>query len=509
MRFESILFPNGSPAEEAREAPSFFPDLNLDRAVADIVAGFDEYELTPFFHAPLGTVDAVLYRQDVMRDLEAPRISQTLRAFSQEMRTVRARLELSRKGYYARERERWLLDAAVGYCDAVRGLTGELQRLDPKSPGLLAFRDYLLEHVETEAFRELSAGAADVTSQLSAIRYFLLIKDGSITVSHYDEQPDYSAEIDARFAKFRRGSPRDYRAKFGEGNSLNHVEAAVLDRIALLFPEALHALAAFAARHPSFMDEAIVRFDREIQFYVAYLQHVEKLRGAGLRFCYPRLSATSKEIDCRGAFDLALADKLAPKKVAVVPNDVSLRGPERILVVTGPNQGGKSTFARMVGQLHYLASLGCLVPGTEARLFLCDRIFTHFEKEEDITNLRGKLQDDIIRVREILDEATPNSVVIMNEIFSSTALKDAVYLSRKIMGALSALDAVTVWVTFLSELAAFDEKTVSMVGTVASDDPTRRTYEVERRPARGLAYSLALAEKHGVTYRRLKERLAS
>jgi hypothetical protein len=509
MRFESILFPNGSPSEDAREAPVFFPDLNLDRAVADIVAGFDEYDLTPFFHAPLRTVDAVLYRQEVMRDLEQPRVSKSVRAFSQGMRTVRLRLEFSQKGYYQRERERWLLDAAVEYCDAVQELTRALQQLDPQSPGLLALRAYLLEHVETQAFRELSTGATDVKSQLSAVRYFLLMKNGSITVSHYDEQPDYSAEIEARFAKFRRGSPRDYRTKYDEGGSLNHIEAAVLDRVALLFPDAFGALATFAAQHPSFVDESIARFDREIQFYIAYLEHVEKLRGAGLHFCYPRLSATSKEIDCHGAFDLALADKLAPKHVAVVPNDVSLRGPERILVVTGPNQGGKSTFARMVGQLHYLASLGCLVPGTEARLFLCDRIFTHFEKEEDIANLRGKLQDDIIRVREILDEATPNGVVIMNEIFSSTALQDAVYLSRKVMGALSSLDAITVWVTFLSELAAFDEKTVSMVGTVASDDPTRRTYEVERQPARGLAYSLALAEKHGVTYRRLKERLTS
>src|SRR5208282_1305604 len=152
----------------------------------------------------------------------------------------------------------------------------------------------------------------------------------------------------------------------------------VLELVALLFGEEFAALDSYCGRHAAFLDEGVRQADTELQFYLAYLDHIRPLRSAGLSFCYPEVSATSKAVLAVGTFDLALASKLVSERKPVVTNDFCLNGSERIFVVTGPNQGGKTTFARAFGQLHHLASTGCPVPGSTARLFLADRLFTHF-----------------------------------------------------------------------------------------------------------------------------------
>jgi DNA mismatch repair protein MutS len=511
MTFHSILFERteDNMQKETLEAPDFFVDVNLDQIIDAITAGRQEYHLKPFFHASLHDIDAIEYRHEIMRDLEQHVLYEHIRAFAQKMRAMRKMLAQADKLSYTYQKESWFVDAVGMYCKAVTGLVHDVTLVDVRSRGFLAFRAYVTAYADSDRFTSLLAETKTLKADLSAITYSLLIRGNSVQVRMYDSESDYSADVAETFAKFKQGAVKDYRAEFSTWPNMNHVEAHILDLVAKLYPDIFSHLDEYCARNGTYLDETLANFDREIQFYLAYLEYIARFKRAGLQFCYPRISTTGKEVYVYEGFDVALAHKLvtAPSSSSVVCNDVYLKGKERIVVVTGPNQGGKTTFARAFGQSHYLASIGCPVPGRQAQLFLFDRLFTHFEKEEDIKSLSGKLQDELVRIHHILTQSTSNSIIILNEMFTSTTVHDALFLSTKIMEQLLQLDMLCVWVTFLDELASFSEQTVSMVSTVVPENPALRTYKIVRRPADGLAYAKAIAEKYRLTYDGVKERL--
>ncbi|NMB82139.1 MAG: DNA mismatch repair protein MutS, partial [Ignavibacteria bacterium] len=120
-----------------------------------------------------------------------------------------------------------------------------------------------------------------------------------------------------------------------------------------------------------------------------------------------------------------------------------------------------------------------------------------------------KLQDDLIRFSELFNRATSTSIFLINEIFSSTTLSDAIFLAKKILNKIIELDALCVCVTFIDELSTMSEKTISMVSNVDEDNPSHRTFKIKRRPADGLSYAISIAEKYHLTSPQIKERIKS
>lgn len=515
--FHSILFPDRpyDLGEHRQAQPEYFRDLCLDQIMAASMKGQEGPELSPLFYTPLRDPDAIRYRQEVLRDLDDPDSFRRVKEFAAAIHGIIRRTQaakndlLSLDGY----RNHYLtkgrmLDDADRYRQAIGGFVGGMNRSSLRSRGLNAFMEYLEGYVAAEPFTTLCKEIQALRGALAEVRYCMLIKNGTISVRRYEDQEDESAQILALFEKFKQDQGTDYRRSLPEIPVAEHVEAAVLEMLAgKCYPEAFARLDRFCAERMDFMDDTIADFARQAQFYLCWQEYCAPFRAEGFSFCYPQIRASKGDISCEDAFDLALAKRLWPEGKPVT-NGFRLQGSERVLVITGPNQGGKTTFARMFGQLHHLCSLGLSVPGSSAALYAFDTILTHFERGEDLTTLNGKLQDDLVRLREMFRRATGDSILILNEIFSSTTLQDALLLGRRMMERIAGLDAYAVCVTFLDELASCNEKTVSMMSTVFPENPARRTFKVLRQPANGLAYALHLAEKYNLTYERLSKRLA-
>ena len=511
MDFQSILFdrPDAARPLDDGAARELLADLRLDHVIDSIADDRDEYDLRPHFLAPLRNVDSVNYRQDVFRDLEDPALVGHLRAFAKTLRSMREHLahgELLAKY----QRLRWFAGAVGIYCRAVTDLADALAATTVKSQGFVGLHDYLAAYVASAEFATLVADTAKITGELASIRYRLHIDGDQVRVARASDRPetDYAAEVDRTFERFKTDAATQYSFTASASAAMYELEGAVLDTVAEIYPRVFGALERYADRHAGFVDATIAAFDREIHFYLEYLHYTAGLRAIGLAFCYPVVSATSKAIAGHAAFDLALAHRLNDAD-AIVTNDFNLDDPERILVITGPNQGGKTTFARMFGQMHFLASLGLPVPGRDAKLLLTDKVLTHFQRQEKVENQRSELEIGLLHVHKLLERATSMSLIILNEVFSSTSLTDAVYLNRAVLARVSDLDALCVCVTFLDELSTLNEKTVSMVSSVDPDDPAVRTYKVTRRPANGLAYAAAIAEKYQLSYTSVKRRIGA
>ncbi len=241
-----------------------FSDLNLDQVVAAAARDRDGQELiTSLLSQRVRDPGTLRYRHEVFRDLEDPVLFRAARQFTAQLRQVRAHLaQLSkmRSGY---QRQGWFLDAAAIYCDAVRAVAADLEAAAIRSRGLAALRDYVSGYLASAEFGGLAADTANRKRDLAQITYQVRIKGPRVEVSRYGGEPDYSAEIEKTFERFRQGAAEDYRVQYRTWPGMNHVGEQILQLVARLFSDEFSALAGYCDQHARFLDPVVDQIDRE------------------------------------------------------------------------------------------------------------------------------------------------------------------------------------------------------------------------------------------------------
>jgi DNA mismatch repair ATPase MutS len=221
----------------------------------------------------------------------------------------------------------------------------------------------------------------------------------------------------------------------------------------------------------------------ELAFYVGCLNLHDQLARKGEPTCFP-LPAHSGERKHSfvGLYDVCLALRL---EQSVVGNDIEADN-KNLVVITGANQGGKSTFLRSIGLSQLMMQAGMFVPANTFSANICDRLFTHYRREEDVTMNCGKLDEELSRMSGIVDDLTTDSLLLFNESFAATNEREGSEIARHIVSPLLEKRIKIFFVTHLYEFARslYDRKMENATFRRAERQPdgTRTFKLVEGEP---------------------------
>ena len=188
----------------------------------------------------------------------------------------------------------------------------------------------------------------------------------------------------------------------------------------------------------------------ELAFYVACLNLHDRLLAKGEPVVLPVPDPPgTRTLSFRGLYDACLT---LHKETRLVGND-TVADSKNLLVVTGANQGGKSSFLRSIGLAQVMMQAGMFVGAEAFRAELCSVLLTHYKREEDTTMTSGKLDEELARMSSLAERLRPYSILLFNESFAATNEREGSEIARQVVTALLEKRIKILYVTHLYDFA--------------------------------------------------------
>ena len=257
----------------------------------------------------------------------------------------------------------------------------------------------------------------------------------------------------------------------------------------------------------AYSDISIVTISKlipELTYYINFAEFISAAKKKGMHFCKAQPVPAQNGVcmmNAKGFYNLKLASSLASSD-EVVDNDLIYDDTHVIYLLTGANRGGKTTLTQAVGLLYALAQGGIYVPADAFEYTPADMIFTHFPADEDKTMDLGRLGEECVRFKEIFDGATGESLVLLNESFSTTSFEEGYYIAVDAVRALRLKGSRTIYNTHMHKLAE-NAAEFNVSSVVMASEEGKRSYKVVEKAPEGSSYARDIAAKYGVTYEML------
>lgn len=496
LKHPEIIYPFGSGSLNSNDY-TFVRDLSLDALLNSVP--FHRPETRCLAHrvltVDLDTDDAtVKYRQDALEELiRNQRLREGIEESVNGFRNIDRALDNFRN-YHAD------LEHGLALLRTYRDLIQNLPHLgDAVSKAVSSVASYLNNIKSSREFSELCEFVAKIEHSVGVDFRVSLDKDGvplnmyGLKLVEKDEGP--RKPLFERIFGGKKSNDTQEKNLRDYGDRLNRLGEIVKEYLDNKFVSVIKS-------HVPQIEE-VTQLLGPFDFYCGFANYFVQLRERGFEISRPALlSQTERRMKVTNARNPLLMEA-RNNGHKVVPNDIEYNGKTNLFVITGPNNGGKTTYVKTVGLIQLMAQSGLFVPARSAEVSFVDGIYTHFVAPDDITKGEGRYRNELRRMKDIFGKATPYSLVILDEPCGGTSYEEGQRQSLVLLDGFHKLGAATYFTTHMHPLTKEVDNGRYPAGrnfqVECADDREKLSYTYRLIPgSSGKSYGEEIAREIGV-----------
>lgn len=525
----------------------YINNLELEK-VSDIICRHYQYRLVKMFEEMCDDLEVIKYRQDILEDfINIPKLAGTVQ------KIVNIMVENDRGNIYNLSEP----DSFTTLSEAIRAFDAYVEcmeimhafytehRSEIRSDGVNRLFGYFEDGYADKDFIRMKADLSELETALKnrirSVTVAINLNENLVPVSagivdysdrKYCLKPSLFDRILYRGAKFPEKTVKNLHRKYRNDDDLSADELLINTVDEALFKELdeftkgyVKKLSDVMADYQRIGFQDIFSINYQLEFYMGAVQLIESAEAKGVKMCRPTvLPKEERRADIKGLFDLIYYNEAAiynirakEDKKSVVTNDITFDENGGFYILTGANNGGKTTFVRGLGICQALAQMGLYVPAESCEISAVDFIYTHFPKEEELGINSSRFTTEIKEFKEISDTITNHSLLLMNESIQSTTPRECIDIAARLVKIFCRIGVRGIFATHLTDIAykakelndsgELHTKIESIVVTV--DEQTgERKYKIKKGMPTDTSYAAAVFDKFGIDEEDIEKRVA-
>ena len=499
----NLLYPEGTERPEWKAHP-FLDEIGLTDTLGSDAETY--YTTDP---------ETIKYRQELFADILED--SRLIPLFDELNERLREYSDFSRMtDTQSNEKAFFSLVNLRFYVQIMDSLYSVICRSGAKyqSRAMIAFAASVKEECESEEYtalrknlEELNADLLDIKSVTFGVNLNSMLQPKEAGIIAVNTEPYKSGDLIDRL--LRLDFKKDDFTCLAPLTTLNSskfsrlemekLNESVLNALGAILSDSLKKSSVSSVAYLSHKMSSFVEQRHDLAFIIRASRWLFTLREAGVPLCYPQIRNETHVKGLYPAFFAGIKDN-----ADIVSNSLSFDERGMIYILTGPNSGGKTVFIRSVGMAQGMFQLGLPVCAKSALLEILDDVYTQFPSDATSGKSTGRLEEECRRLADLFTVLTPKSLVLMDEVFSSTSAKDGAELAESALDRFASIGCRCVFSTHIHELAAVyrdradsDSDPIDLLAAEVLEDGTR-TYHIIRGRAEGSSDAKTIAEKYGL-----------